>query len=273
MITENSKTIVEKAKCAGVRRIGESIFILTFETEIASRAAPGQFVMVEPAGNSLTQPLLKRPFTFYDVSADAGLIEILIEVRGEGTRLLSLIEEGDEREIIGPLGIGFPEQPEVPRDFIMVGGGVGLAPFLHVSKDLKRRFGADARIHLFAGGRSKLQVSYLTDYGPYVDNLHVATDDGSRGHMGFVTDLLRERLPDFPRNTKLYACGPHGMFKSILKIIDTAHFETWFSMEERMACGFGACFGCVVHVNQGEKERMARSCLEGPVMRAETLEI
>lgn len=206
-------------------------------------ARPGQFYMLKGWQGD---PLLPRPLSVSD-NGDQGLV-FLYQVVGKGTGLLSDKEPGDQIEVLGPRGSFFNTQLEGKS--ALVAGGIGIAPLLYLAKRLPEK------PDLYAGFRS--DPYYIEAFEPYVDQIHIATEDGSFGHKGFVTDMIQDRA-----YAQVYACGPTPMLKSLkAKCPET---PTYLSMENHMACGFGACRGCAIETTKG----MLRVCYSGPVFPAE----
>lgn len=253
--------------------------------EIAASSWPGQFYMLRIPG--VSDPLLGRPFALFDTWHDesghvAGIDIGYVEI-GKFTRLLAS-GTVDALEIWGPLGNGFPVVPQ--RRVLMVAGGIGQTPFLAVAKELlgQRGYGRslspeagcpDRRadeVTLLYGVRNKAYLGGLNDFAATGINLEVATDDGSRGHRGFVTELLDRQLQETTADTVVLACGPEPMLHAAARVAARHQVTCWLSLEAPMACGFGACFSCVVKVRQPDGGwDYARSCVEGPVFRADQL--
>lgn len=257
--------------------------------EIASRITPGQFFMVRPTSGS--DPLLGRPFALYDVCHDESGAAVCVEfgfVRvGKLTSLMSQWRAEDSVQIWGPLGNGFP----VPkcRRLICVAGGIGQTPFLAVARETlgHRRYGTPARtlagrpdvVSLCYGARSVEYLAGLSDFDIPGLTVHAATDDGSYGHRGYVTDLLQSELGQHTgssdsggNDTWVYSCGPEPMMKAVAEICAKYGVPCWLSLETPMACGIGACFSCVAKVREPDGSwDYRRTCVEGPVFEAEQL--
>lgn len=220
---------------------------------------PGQFYMLATTerwgGGTDERPFLPRAFSVLRHHHD-GTLDFLLEDVGPGTRRLAELEPGDGLWILGPLGAGF-RRPEQGRRALLVGGGVGIAP-LAIWQDA---LGAAALAMLgfrdaaHAAGAALLRAP------------RVVTDDGSAGHHGLVTDLLRAELGCDPRAT-VYACGPPPMLEAVRALCAAEGVPAQLAMESGMACGFGACFGCVVPTRSG----YVRLCVDGPVLDAADLE-
>lgn len=249
--------------------------------EIARRIVPGQFFMVRPARGS--DPLLGRPFALFDtyddehgqpVGFDFGYVTV-----GKLTGLMPSWKVGDEVSVWGPLGNGFPIVPEGTKHLMCVAGGIGQTPFLAVARELliSRRYGSPTRevatrpnqVSLCYGARSADYLAGLDQFA--IDGLDVrlATDDGSRGHHGFVTELLKQSLASDSPPDLIYCCGPEPMMHAVQKIATAANVACWLSLETPMACGIGICFSCVAKIQQDDGEwDYRRTCLEGPIFPA-----
>ena len=271
------------ATVAAQREIARDTFRLVLDCPpIAARIEPGQFVMLRLPGRD--DPLLGRPFALYDVGEGGGAFSVGYHVVGRMTRLMAALRAGDAVEIWGPLGRGFPEPPEPHAGpVLMVAGGIGQTPFLAAGREMsgtaaygdRGRFApAASPPELLYGARSAAFVADVPRFEAAGIPVSVATDDGSLGHRGFVTDLLTRRLADGPRPSRVLTCGPGPMMAAVARIAAEHGLPCWASLESPMACGFGACFSCVVKVRQADAAGgwdYRRSCVEGPVFPAETL--
>ena len=225
---------------------------------LAREAKPGQFVEVRCSDQ--TDPLLRRPFGIHRVVK--GGIELLYEVLGKGTEILSRAEKDDSLDLIGPLGHGF----DLNRQTIIVAGGNGVAPLLFLAEKLAKR---KSDICVLIGGRSKDHVLCEKDFKSLGAKVAVATEDGSIGHRGLVTHLLKNLLATNNwRLATIYACGPTGMLKAVSEIAQDNRVSCQVSLEERMACGVGVCLGCPVKV---KNNRYKMVCKDGPVFNAEEI--
>ena len=204
-------------------------------------------------------PLLARPFGISSIIAKRS-IELYYRVAGKGTALLTAAEPGRILSIAGPLGNGFPA-PEKGTTPLLVAGGSGFPPLLYFAA----RYGKQSR--LFVGSRDKEclpPLSAMKEFRSRVKAVHYATEDGSRGTCGFVTDSLSAYLSGPMRGNRpvLYACGPHAMLAAVSRLADELNVLCYVSMEERMACGLGVCMGCSIAMKAGGYKR---ACKEGPV--------
>ena len=231
--------------------------ILTVADPQGPSPQPGQFYMLTAAerwgGGEDERPFLPRAFSV--MRAGDGVLEFLLEDVGPGTRRLAELGDGDELWVLGPLGNGFV----LPRDGrrpILVGGGVGIAPLAIWSDAL----GAAALTLLGFRDAAHAEGAVL------IPGARIATDDGSRGHHGLVTALLAAELGCDPR-AEVYACGPPPMLEAVRAMCVEQNVPAQLAMESGMACGFGACFGCVVPTKHG----YVRLCVDGPVLEAAAL--
>jgi NAD(P)H-flavin reductase len=215
----------------------------------SARAQPGQFYMLASAerwgGGDGERPYLARAVSVMSVG-DEGLMEFLLEEVGPGTKRLCELEVGEGLLIVGPLGHGFDE-PDAGVEPLLVGGGIGIAPLVAVQE----AWGGQALLG-FRDAEHAKAAELFTD--PLV-----STDDGSRGHHGFVTELLEAELAKQPR--PIYACGPPAMLHAVRAVARTHEVDCELAVEAPMACGFGACYGCVVATVDGYR----RVCVDGPV--------
>lgn len=210
---------------------------------LARNSKPGQFFEVRVSEK--VDPLLRRPFSCHRISK--GAVEILYEAVGPATGILSHRKAGQILDIIGPLGNGF----EISKcKAVLVGGGIGVAPLLALAESMRNK------PSVLIGARTRAHVLCEKEFKALGCGVSVATDDGSKGHEGFVTDLLKGHA-----GADIYACGPHAMLKTVSGIARHAGVSCQVSLEERMACGVGVCLGCPVKVSGGYK----MVCKDGPV--------
>ncbi|MBI5199762.1 MAG: dihydroorotate dehydrogenase electron transfer subunit [Nitrospirae bacterium] len=247
------------------------------------RPKPGQFFMIKVGRNN--DPLLRRPLSIHRlISADT--VQILYRVRGKGTRVLSKRVLGERLDILGPLGKGF-EIPSQINEAILVAGGVGIAPLFPLAEELKR---AGKSIKLFIGGKNREDILCEDDFRSLGLEIYISTEDGSYGKGGLVTDILEDYIqtPDSRLQTQMYACGPKLMLKVVSEIARFYSLPCYVSLEERMACGIGACLGCAVKTRvqsselrvKGKNSRLRTPdsrlyrlvCKDGPVFNAEEID-
>lgn len=226
-------------------------------------AQPGRFVMLSPGARGAAprfDPLLPRPMAIYrtEGEGEARTLDVLYEVVGRGTALLAEAKRGDVVDVVGPLGRGFA--PLGPGDTaILVGGGTGIASLYDLAA---RADGATLRVLL--GARSAERLLGVADFRALGVPLEVATDDGSEGHHGLVTELLERALAELP-DARVHACGPTPMMRRASEIAGPA---CRVSLENRMACGYGVCLGCAVPRAEGG---FALVCRDGPVFESGAL--
>ena len=253
--------------------------------EMARRIVPGQFLMMRLSG--CDDPLLGRPLALYDtVDSPAGEpigIDVVYLMLGKMTSRLARYGAGQTLEIWGPLGNGF--QPEPVEHLIMVGGGIGQTPFMALAKeslglrhygDPPRTTPRAKRVTLCYGARRREYLAGVEDFERLGVEVQISTDDGSAGHHGFVTDLLRRALdlpPSGSPSRRIIACGPMPMMKAVAGIAAVAEIPCQVSLETPMACGIGICFTCVAKVLDplGGEWDYRRTCVEGPVFDAQRI--
>ena len=237
---------------------------------------PGQFVMVKV--RDAIDPLLRRPFGIFDLGrmpadytggSDLPYLEILYRVVGKGTAMLSVLHHGDHLDILGPLGQGFV-QGDPAEEKILVGGGVGLAPLYYLAKQLV----STSRVRLFIGGRTKEDILSVTEFERLGVETYVATDDGTLGASGLVTEVMERHLVDEKSGMNLFACGPMPMLRAVADIARRREISCQVSLEAYMACGMGACLGCVVKGRDHEEHQPDYRCVckDGPVFNFRELQ-
>ncbi|RJQ31136.1 MAG: dihydroorotate dehydrogenase electron transfer subunit [Actinobacteria bacterium] len=248
--------IVEK------EQIKSDVFVLTLESkEIASKADPGQFVEISCGQN--TDFILRRPFSIHHVKDST--IKILFRTIGRATMSLSSYSKGDILNIIGPLGQGF----EISKEAIIIAGGMGIAPLYYLAEQMLAK-GIKPRVLI--GAKNKKELLGQEAISELGVEPKIATDDGSIGFKGLVTDLLKQEIyTQIPNPSSLiptlYACGPEPMLYEVAKIANDNSLDNQLSFERFMACGLGACLSCVCETKKG----LIRVCKEGPVIGGEEL--
>ena len=253
----------EQAAVLSQEQIADQIFSMCLKTEqIAKEAVPGQFISVYSNDSGR---MLPRPISICEMDKEKGALRIVYRVAGKGTEEFSCCKAGDTLDILGPLGNGFPLErcPEGKKAFL-IGGGIGIPPMVQLSKELQ------GEVQVVAGYRDEL---FLTEELKANGTLYLATEDGSAGTKGNVLDCIRENglTADV-----IYACGPTPMLRAIKSYAEEHRIDCWISMEERMACGIGACLACVCkskEIDDHSKVHNKRICKEGPVFHAQDVEL
>ena len=244
----------ETAVVVSQKEIGKDIFdmVLSFPKG-AKEARPGQFLAMYC--NDATK-LLPRPISICGIDAEAGTLRVVYRIAGEGTREFSKMKQGDTLEVMGPLGNGFAMKE---GKAILVGGGIGIPPMLELAKQLS------AEKTVVLGYRDEL---FLKDEFEKTAEVAVATEDGSFGTKGTVIDAIRENAIT---GDIIYACGPMPMLKALAEYAREHDMEAQISLEERMACGIGACLGCICKTKEKDHHtnvNNSRICKDGPVFDA-----
>jgi dihydroorotate dehydrogenase electron transfer subunit len=259
------------------------------DPRMAAAILPGQFLMIRPTPPFATDPLLGRPFALYDVVRDTAgrpiALDVVYLVMGRGTAALATCQSGDRLSTWGPLGNGFGPPPA--GDVIFVAGGIGQTPFLALGRSWLGRapYGNEAGTtsHLhgpFATSATLLYGVRTADLAAGVDDfrgagiaVELATDDGSAGHHGFVTELLARRLEQGEQPARIVGCGPPAMLAALGRLVARYGIPCDLSLENHMACGFGACFSCVAPIRQPDGTiDLRRVCVEGPVFPANVVD-
>ncbi|MDX2480047.1 MAG: dihydroorotate dehydrogenase electron transfer subunit [Desulfuromusa sp.] len=238
-------------------------------------AKPGQFVMFR-VQRSLP-PLLRRPFGIFragfmpadcDSMPPKEFIELIYKVVGSGTEIMQRLHQGDPVELLGPLGEGF-DLGEPDEEKILVGGGIGLVPLYMLAEKMVET----SRVRLLMGGRTRDDIIMVTEFERLGVETYVSTEDGSLGEGGLITQVLKRKLDKYPKST-VFACGPMPMIDAVQKICFERGTPLQVSLEALMACGVGACLGCVVK-GAGHTEvepRYLCTCTSGPVFKADKLD-
>ncbi len=234
--------------------------VLWCEDPLGPRPQAGQFYMLASAtrwgGGESERPFLPRAFSVLRAPLGSAALSFLLHDVGPGTNRLGELDSGDELLIMGPLGRGFAA-PQDGRRALIIGGGVGIAP-LAIWQD---QLVAPATALLGFRDADHAEAAVL------LPGAAVATDDGGAGHHGFVTELLADQL-HLDAHAEIYACGPPGMLEAVRELAAELDVPAQLALESGMACGFGACFGCVVHTRRG----YVRLCVDGPVLGASELD-
>jgi dihydroorotate dehydrogenase electron transfer subunit len=256
------------------KQISSGHFLLSVKLPgVFQTPVPGQFVMVREEGRSY--PLLGRPFSVYNIDRRKGsvIVEILYKVVGKGTVILSRLKRGDLLEIFGPYGRGFEIFPRVGK-VVLICGGIGVAPIAFLASHYRRLVDiSNVELICYYGAKSTDNLVGLENIKGYCSNVFISTDDGSMGYNGFVTEMFANDMSSHDKEkTKFYACGHRPMLKRLSELLIGNHLSCQVLMEERMACGIGACLGCAVRTNDKEgKGTYLRACKDGPVFNIQDI--
>ena len=248
---------VRRCRIIRRRQLSDNIFDFTAEAgELAEKAVPGQFAQVAVPGKTL-----RRPISICEANRQNQTLRFVFGVRGEGTAALSKFHGGDFLDILAPLGNGF-SLGDISRRALFVGGGIGVPPLLWAAKP----FGKSSM--LAAGFRTRSSIILKDDFESSGCKVLIATDDGSYGHHGLVTDLLGNLEFD-----AVFACGPLPMLRAVRLMASERGVPCQLSLEERMACGIGACLGCAVKLHHEDgTPYYGRVCRDGPVFDSRMLD-
>lgn len=241
------------------RLIGPGLFLLSLMSpEIAATASPGQFIQILPGDEGTLDPLLRRPISIYSVKAENGIVRLIFKEVGRGTRLISRRKPGELLDIMGPIGNGF-DLPETAHRILLIAGGIGMPPLHSLAEKWREH-----EYILYYGARTRDEFIELAAWERLGIQVRLATDDGSIGYNGRITELLQS---DQPHGIDLCcACGPKPMLRAVDNLLSAWKIPGLYSLEERMACGVGACLGCVCQTTTHGYQRV---CVDGPVFSSE----
>ena len=244
------------------KEIAPQIYDMWIETDLAEQAKPGQFLCIYPRNRST---LLPRPISICEIREDRKALRIVYRVAGQGTGEFSKYGAGETIDIMGTLGNGFPAEEATGKKVFLMGGGIGVPPILQLAKEIN----GDKQIIVGYRDSNTFLKEDLEEYG----KVYIATEDGSTGARGNVMNAIDE---NGLKAELIYACGPMPMLRAIKAYAAEHHIKAYISLEEHMACGVGACLGCVVktkEVDHHSNVNNARICTDGPVFEADKVEI
>lgn len=253
---------VEEAVVIKQERIASDIYGMWIKTEVAKEARAGQFISMY-SKNGAT--LLPRPISICEISEDKTELRIVYRVVGKGTDEFSKLSTGETVKILGALGNGYTLKDKTA---ILAAGGIGVPPIVELAKELKKKY--DCRISIVAGYRDEL---FLLDELKQYGDVYISTEDGSSGVKGNIIDAIREYNIS---GDIIYACGPMPMLRAVKQFAIDKNIEAQISLEEKMACGIGACLGCVCKTKNKDEHTYVnntRICTDGPVFEAREVEI
>lgn len=246
-----------KAPVLSQEEIAQDIYSMWLDAgEIAAEAVPGQFISLYSADSSR---LLPRPISLCEINREAGCLRIVYRIAGAGTREFSRLLAGASVQMLGPLGNGYPLEEDSTRHALLIAGGIGIPPMLALARQLT------CRKTIILGYRSE---QFLLDDFQGTGTIVTATEDGSAGTKGTVMDAIRAHGIT---GDVIYSCGPKPMLRAVKDWAQTQNITAWVSLEERMACGVGACLGCVCESTQVDDHSHVhnkRVCKDGPVFDA-----
>lgn len=255
----------EQAALLSQERLAEKIYSIWIRTQAAESAVPGQFMSVYTEDRSR---LLPRPISICEIDKERHALRMVYRVTGEhtGTKQFSLLQAGDRIPVIGPLGNGFPLERGRGKQVFLIGGGIGVPPILELAKQLECE-----NKQIIVGYRD--EQTFLRESFEEHGRLYIATEDGSVGCRGNVMDAVKENGLEADL---IYACGPVPMLRAVKAYAEERQIECYISMEERMACGIGACLGCVCKssgTDDHSNVKNKRICKDGPVFLSTEVEI
>jgi len=251
MIEQDTEIIFNK-------KVTIDTFLMGFRSpEIAAEARPGQFVMIQARAG--IDPLLRRPFSICGIHGDDGFL-VLYRVVGRGTAIMSKAREGDILSVLGPLGRGF-DLLKKGYKVILVAGGIGIAPLIFFAQNTKNN-----DLIFMTGYGSASEIVPIEEFGLGNINVLIATDDGTAGYRGPVTEVLKSHLAGLDDNIQtVFTCGPLSMLKRVVTLTLDRNIQCQVSLETSMACGLGACQGCAVKSSSKGNQTYYHVCKDGPV--------
>jgi len=272
---EHKKSVISGEVVAN-REVTKNHFLMSLTVPDNFQVAlPGQFIMVRM--KDMGSPFLARPFSIYSTYSfeNNTILEILYRVVGKGTLKFSHLKRDDKLDILGPLGNGFDVPPGCKK-IALVAGGIGVAPLSSLAEYYRKRSTdsvEDRKVICYIGARTSEWLVGIEKLEEVCSRVIISTDDGSEGHHGYVTDLFIKDINSYRRDgSMVYSCGPYAMMKRMAGILEDCPIPCQVSIEERMACGVGACLGCAVRVKSQEgHSRYMRVCTDGPVFNIEEI--
>ncbi|ODA44580.1 Dihydroorotate dehydrogenase electron transfer subunit [Thermodesulfovibrio sp. N1] len=235
-----------KAEILKNQALTEDVYCLSINVPFNIEAKPGQFFIIKI--NERFDPLLGRPFSIFDLEDKT--LKFLYRVKGKGTSVLSKLREGQNLQITGPFGKWYPFPKD---DYIVIAGGIGIASVFYLMKKFPKR------AYLFYGARHRREIFYYKELEEVAKEVFISTECGTLDYKGVITELFRRK--GLHLNLPIYSCGPMIMIRELKKLLKNKDVPCYVATEERMACGVGACLGCVIETKEGFK----RVCTEGPV--------
>lgn len=246
--------------------------IILVSKKISEISKPGQFILIKV--NNTLNPLIRRPFSINKI--EKSNIHIIYKIVGKGTQELSKKREGNYLNIIGPLGNGIDVSasflPSFTSHLILVGGGYGISPLVFLAEELVKHKVSSSNISVFIGAKSKDDILCVDDFLKIGIRPKIATEDGSKGFKGMITDLLILNPSLFALHPlTIYACGPHLMLKKVVEISKKFKTKCYVLCEEIITCGVGSCLGCAVKVKDKNNYAYKMVCSDGPVFSCDEI--
>ncbi len=240
-------------------KLGDGLFKMEiFSPYLVKHSYPGQFINIKCSPPEVLDPLLRRPFSIYDIEEDFNVASILYLVRGKGTRYLSKLQKGNELDYCGPLGN--PLNIDGEKKVLLVGGGIGVAPLYFIAKQLS---GRGREVSFMCGFKESNFRIWEKDLMRLSISYQIFCEDGMWGSVGMVTEGLEDKLGQF-KGFRVYCCGPQEMLRNLQEIFKGKDIEVTALLEEKMACGTGVCMGCAIKVRKGSGFVYKRVCSDGP---------
>lgn len=238
------------------KKIGPKIYKMQLKSSEKISGKPGQFIHLKINSDSY-DPLLRRPFSIFDLNSKKNLLTIIYKVCGKGTQLMKKLKKEDKVEVLESLGNGFSLNKK-NENIILLGGGMGIAPLYFLAKEIKDK----NNIKVLLGANNQSKLNFLKNkFSKLEIEVYNATMDGSLGFEGTVIELLNNKKINKDKIDYIYSCGPTKMLKELQSLVKNQNIEAEASLEERMGCGVGVCLSCTVKTTNGNM----RACKEGPV--------
>ncbi len=247
------------------QQVGDDLYLMKFlSPAIAGEAKPGQFVHIRAGG--FQDPLLRRPISLFDADQAKGEITLFYRTVGRGTQFMASLAQGDQVDVMGPMGKGFTVRKHQKKT-VLIGGGIGAAPLFYLARKL---IDEGCQVEFWYGCNTAGQIGIRKEIESLPMVFRPCTMDGSLGQKGLVTELFKTILPD--EIGAIYTCGPEIMMAAVGEFAGKHHIWTEVSLEEHMACGVGACLGCARKLKKGDPG-MAKICKDGPVFNLNAVEL
>jgi dihydroorotate dehydrogenase electron transfer subunit len=253
---------VQKGEIVAARKYSENLYKLeVFSPYICKNAMPAQFINVRCAGFDSNDPLLRRPFSIYEIDNRFNVFSILFIVKGKGTNYMANLKKGEILDFVGPLGNGF-NIPENKNKFLLLGGGIGVAPLCLIAKNLTEN---NKTVHFVAGFKDETFYIWERDLIKILRDYRIFSENGAFGEKGMPSEYIYDNLDTF-KDCTFIVCGPTEMLKNIQSILKRKKISAMAIMEEKMACGIGTCMGCVLRIkNKNGDMQYKKICTDGPI--------